>query len=150
MQTPANGAGNLHPRLWMYQAMVRSRELENQIKTIYFEGKTPVFNMAKGPIPGEMHLSVGQEPCAAGVCAHLRPTDFVTATHRPHHVAIAKGVDLRAMAAEIFGKRTGLSRGLGGPMHIYDARVNFSCSGIIGEGIAPRCRRGGRHEDAGT
>lgn len=117
--------------------MMKSRELENRIKAIYFEGKTPVFNMAKGPIPGEMHLSVGQEPCAVGVCAHLRPGDFVTATHRPHHVAIAKGVDIRAMAAEIFGKKTGLSRGLGGHMHLFDARVNFSCSGIIGEGIAP-------------
>ena len=121
----------------MYHAMMKSRELENRIKAIYFEGKTPVFNMAKGPIPGEMHLSVGQEPCAVGVCAHLRPGDFVTATHRPHHVAIAKGVDIRAMAAEIFGKKTGLSRGLGGHMHLFDARVNFSCSGIIGEGIAP-------------
>ena len=137
MQSNTAPIGNLHHRLWMYQAMVKSRELENRIKTIYFEGKSPVFNMAKGPIPGEMHLSVGQEPCAVGVCAHLRDSDFVTATHRPHHVAIAKGVDIRAMAAEIFGKRTGLSRGLGGHMHLFDAKVNFSCSGIIGEGIAP-------------
>jgi TPP-dependent pyruvate/acetoin dehydrogenase alpha subunit len=137
MQSPANASGNLHHRLWMYQAMVRSRELETRIKEIYFEGKLPVFNMAKGPIPGEMHLSVGQEPCAVGVCAHLRPTDVVTATHRPHHVAIAKGVDMNAMTAEIFGKKTGLSKGLGGHMHIFDADVNFSCSGIIGEGTAP-------------
>lgn len=126
-----------HPRIWMFQEMVRSRELENRIKAIYFEGKTPVFNMAKGPIPGEMHLSGGQEPCAVGVCAHLRRSDFVTATHRPHHVAIAKGVDMRAMIAEIFGKKTGLSKGLGGHMHLFDASVNFSCSGIVGEGIAP-------------
>jgi acetoin:2,6-dichlorophenolindophenol oxidoreductase subunit alpha len=121
----------------MFRQMVRSRELENRIKTIYFEGKLPVFNMAKGPIPGEMHLSGGQEPCAVGVCAHLRDSDFVTATHRPHHVAIAKGVDMRAMTAEIFGKKTGLSKGLGGHMHLFDASVNFSCSGIVGEGIAP-------------
>lgn len=137
MQSSTNVPNNLHHRLWMYEAMLRSRELENRIKTIYFEGKTPVFNMAKGPIPGEMHLSVGQEPCAVGVCAHLRPTDFVTATHRPHHVALAKGVNMRAMAAEIFGKKTGLSKGLGGHMHLFDADVNFSCSGIIAEGIAP-------------
>jgi pyruvate dehydrogenase E1 component alpha subunit len=121
----------------MFREMVRSRELENRIKTIYFEGKLPVFNMAKGPIPGEMHLSSGQEPCAVGVCVHLRDSDFVTATHRPHHVAIAKGVDMRAMTAEIFGKKTGLSKGLGGHMHLFDASVNFSCSGIVGEGIAP-------------
>jgi pyruvate dehydrogenase E1 component alpha subunit len=126
-----------HDRIWMFRQMLRSRELESRIKTIYFEGKTPVFNMAKGPIPGEMHLSGGQEPCAVGVCAHLRASDFVTATHRPHHVALAKGVNMQAMTAEIFGKKTGLSKGLGGHMHLFDASVNFSCSGIVGEGIAP-------------
>jgi pyruvate dehydrogenase E1 component alpha subunit len=136
MKHTGHGAVSEH-RLWMFHTMVRSRELENRIKTIYFEGKTPVFNMAKGPIPGEMHLSAGQEPCAVGVCAHLRAGDFVTATHRPHHVALAKGVNMRAMAAEIFGKQTGLSKGLGGHMHLFDSSVNFSCSGIVGEGIAP-------------
>lgn len=124
-------------RLWMYETMVRSREFEAAIKPAYFEGKQPAFNMAKGPIPGEMHLSDGQEPCAVGVCAHLRPEDTVTATHRPHHVAIAKGVDLDAMAAEIFGKRTGLSGGRGGHMHLFDARVNFACCGIVAQGMGP-------------
>jgi TPP-dependent pyruvate/acetoin dehydrogenase alpha subunit len=124
-------------RLWMYFTMVKSRAFEQAVKPAYFEGKQPVFNMAKGPIPGEMHLSDGQEPCAVGVCAHLRPEDAVTATHRPHHVAIAKGVDLPAMAAEIFGRRDGLSGGRGGHMHLFDARVNFCCSGIIAEGMGP-------------
>jgi pyruvate dehydrogenase E1 component alpha subunit len=125
------------PRLWMYETMVKSRAFEAAIKPAYFEGKQPAFNMAKGPIPGEMHLSDGQEPCAVGVCVHLRTTDAVTATHRPHHVAIAKGVDLDAMAAEIFGKRTGLSGGRGGHMHLFDARVKFCCSGIIAQGMGP-------------
>ncbi|SDJ58672.1 thiamine pyrophosphate-dependent dehydrogenase E1 component subunit alpha [Billgrantia gudaonensis] len=124
-------------RLWMYRHMVLSRYLEERIEELYMEGKTPVFNMAKGPIPGEMHLSNGQEPCAVGVCAHLTPDDIVTATHRPHHIAVAKGVDLDAMVAEIFGKATGLSGGRGGHMHLFDAAVNFSCSGIIGEGLGP-------------
>lgn len=124
-------------RLWMYRHMVLSRYLEERIEALYMEGKTPVFNMAKGPIPGEMHLSNGQEPCAVGVCAHLTPDDIVTATHRPHHIAVAKGVDLDAMVAEIFGKATGLSGGRGGHMHLFDAAVNFSCSGIIGEGLGP-------------
>jgi len=128
---------NASQRLWMYAVMVKSRHFEALIKPAYFEGKTPVFNMAKGPLPGEMHLSDGQEPCAAGVCAHLRPGDTVMATHRPHHIAIAKGVDLDAMAAEIFGKATGLSGGRGGHMHLFDARVNFACSGIIAEGLGP-------------
>ncbi len=124
-------------RLWMYRQMVTSRQLEERIETIYMEGKTPVFNMAKGPIPGEMHLSNGQEPCAVGVCAHLDSEDVVVATHRPHHIAVAKGVDLDAMVAEIFGKADGLSGGRGGHMHLFDADVNFSCSGIIGESLGP-------------
>jgi TPP-dependent pyruvate/acetoin dehydrogenase alpha subunit len=124
-------------KLWMYETMLLSRYFEETIEAIYLEGKKPVFNMAKGPIPGEMHLSNGQEPCAVGVCAHLTAEDIVTSTHRPHHVAIAKGVDLNRMAAEIFGKRTGLSGGRGGHMHIFDPAVNFSCSGIIAQGMGP-------------
>ncbi|MGD0188877.1 MAG: thiamine pyrophosphate-dependent dehydrogenase E1 component subunit alpha [Roseiarcus sp.] len=124
-------------KIWMYEHMLVSRCLEESIEKIYMEGKTPAFNMGAGPIPGEMHLSKGQEPCAVGVCAHLKPSDIVTSTHRPHHVAIAKGVDLNKMTAEIFGKATGLSGGRGGHMHIFDPAVNFSCSGIIGESIGP-------------
>ncbi len=121
----------------MFKTMVKSREFELAIKAAYLEGKQPIFNMAKGPIPGEMHLSNGQEPCAVGVCAHLRPSDAVTSTHRPHHVAIAKGVDLDRMAAEIFGRQEGLSGGRGGHMHLFDAAVNFCCSGIIAQGMGP-------------
>ena len=124
-------------RLWMLEQMLVSRYLEESIERIYMEGKTPVFNMANGPIPGEMHLSNGQEPCAVGVCAHLAVEDIVTATHRPHHIAVAKGVDLDEMVAEIFGKKTGLSGGRGGHMHLFDPRVNFSCSGIIAQGMGP-------------
>ncbi len=124
-------------KLWMFERMVESRHFEELIKPAYFEGKQPVFNMAKGPLPGEMHLSDGQEPCAVGVCAHLRPDDTVTATHRPHHVAIAKGVDVNAMASEIFGRANGLSGGRGGHMHLFDPKVNFCCSGIIAEGMGP-------------
>ena len=122
---------------WMYRNMVTSRRFEEAIAKIYFEGKSPAFNMANGPIPGEMHLSDGQEPVAVGVCAHLTPEDVVTATHRPHHQAIAKGVDLDKMAAEIFGKKTGLSGGRGGHMHLFDDNVNFACSGIIAQGMGP-------------
>ena len=125
--------------LWMYETMVVSRRFEEAIEKIYLEGKTPAFNMASGPIPGEMHLSNGQEPVAVGVCAHLDANDIVTATHRPHHQAIAKGVDVKKMAAEIFGKSTGLSGGRGGHMHLIDPAVNFSCSGIIGESCGPAC-----------
>jgi len=128
---------NAEQKIRMYEHMLVSRYFEESIQKAYLEGKTPAFNMANGPIPGEMHLSNGQEPCAVGVCAHLGQTDIVTATHRAHHVAIAKGVDLRRMAAEIFGKATGLSGGRGGHMHIFDPAVNFSCSGIVAEGMGP-------------
>lgn len=131
---PAPTAGQA---LWMYETMITSRAYENAIKDAYLEGKQPLFDMAAGPIPGEMHLSSGQEPCAVGVCAHLTADDFVTSTHRPHHVAIAKGVDLNAMTAEIFGRQDGLSGGRGGHMHLFDPKVNFCCSGIIAEGMGP-------------
>jgi pyruvate dehydrogenase E1 component alpha subunit len=124
-------------RIWMYRNMLISRYMEERIESIYMEGKKPVFNMANGPIPGEMHLSNGQEPCAVGVCAHLKAEDVVTATHRPHHIAVAKGVDLNKMMAEIFGKKTGLSGGRGGHMHLFDKDVNFACSGIIAQGMGP-------------
>jgi len=123
----------------MYRNMVLARSYENALQTIYMEGKTPVFNMANGTIPGEMHLSQGQEPCAVGVCAHLTDDDSITATHRPHHIAIAKGVDLKRMTAEIFGKRDGLSGGRGGHMHLFDVDKRFCCSGIIAQGMGPAC-----------
>jgi acetoin:2,6-dichlorophenolindophenol oxidoreductase subunit alpha len=124
-------------RLWMYEAMYRSRRLDDAVLAAYMEGKTPVFHMGKGPLPGEMHQSFGQEPCAVGVCAHLGKDDAVGAGHRPHHVAVARGVHLNKMVAELFGKKTGLSGGRGGHMHLYDKNVNFFSSGIIAEGMGP-------------
>ena len=122
-------------QLEMHRQMVRIRIFEETIQKIYMEGKTPAFDIAAGPVPGEMHLAAGQEPVAAGVCIHLRPSDAVTATHRPHHVALAHGMDMKKLAAEIFGKDTGLGHGKGGHMHLFDPVTHFGCSGIIGEGI---------------
>ncbi len=119
----------------MHRQMLQIRLFEETIQQVYFEGKTPAFDIAAGPVPGEMHLAAGQEPVAAGVCAHLRPTDAVTATHRPHHVALAHGMDMKRLAAEIFGKETGLGHGKGGHMHLFDPATNFGCSGIIAEGM---------------
>jgi len=123
--------------LWMYEAMEKARYYEDTMAAVYMEGKYPKFDIGAGTVPGEMHLAAGQEPCAAGVCVHLRADDAVTATHRPHHVAIAKGVDLKKMTAEIFGKAAGLAGGRGGHMHLLDPAVNFTCSGIIAEGTSP-------------
>ncbi len=122
-------------RLDLYRQMVLIRTYEEAILREYHADKKPVFDIGAGLIPGEMHLAAGQEPVAAGVCAHRIPGDSVTATHRPHHFAIAHGVDLNAMTAEIFGRVDGLGRGRGGHMHLFDSAANFSCSGIIGEGL---------------
>lgn len=121
----------------LYATMVLSRTFEDAILREYHADKGPGFDIGKGLIPGEMHLSAGQEPVAAGVCAHLTGADAVTATHRPHHVAIAHGVDLKKMTAEIFGRTAGLGRGRGGHMHLFDPEVHFSCSGIVAEGLPP-------------
>ena len=121
----------------MYETMVKSRQFDDSLNNLYLEGKLPVFDFGAGPLPGELHPSNGQEPCAVGVCVHLGPEDFVGTGHRPHHVAVARGVELPAMAAEILGRKTGLSGGRGGHMHIYDRRVNFASSGIIAEGMGP-------------
>jgi pyruvate dehydrogenase E1 component alpha subunit len=129
-------------RLWMYETMWVIRNFEDTLATAYFEGKLPpkiqaklAFDLGAGPIPGEMHLAAGQEAAAVGACAHLTREDSVWGTHRAHHFAIAKGVDLNRMAAEIFGKVTGLGRGKGGHMHLFDTEAHFACSGIVGAGI---------------
>lgn len=124
-------------RMELYRTMVLIRTFEEAILREYHADKKPVFDIGAGLVPGEMHLSAGQEPVAAGVCAHLTTGDAVTATHRPHHLAIAHGVDLRKLAAEIFGRETGLGRGRGGHMHLFDPATHFSCSGIIAEGYPP-------------
>lgn len=123
----------------MYRQMWTIRFFEDALATIYMEGKSPAFDIGSGPVPGEMHLAAGQEPVAVGACAHLKKEDTVVGTHRPHHFAIAKGVPLDKMAAEIFGKETGLGHGKGGHMHLFDVEHKFSCSGIIGAGFPPAC-----------
>jgi len=124
-------------RLGLYRTMVLARTFEDAILREYHADKGPGFDIGKGLVPGEMHLSSGQEPVAAGVCANLTTDDAVTATHRPHHFAIAHGIDIDKMAAEIFGRETGLGRGRGGHMHLFDPVTHFSCSGIIAEGYPP-------------
>jgi len=126
----------------MYVDMVTARHYEQRLQEEYLEGKQPAFDISAGPIPGELHLAAGQEAAAAGVCQHLREDDTVTAPHRPHHVAIAKGVDIKRMTAEIFGRETGLSGGKGGHMHLFDPDVNFACSGIIAQGCPPAAGAG--------
>lgn len=135
--------------LWMYEKMVEIRDYEETMASVYLEGKLPphiqkglAFDIGSGPVPGEMHLAAGQEPVAVGICAHLKQEDTVVGTHRPHHFAIAKGVPLDTMTAEMFGKVTGLGKGKGGHMHLFDPVHKFSCSGIIGASLPPACGAG--------
>jgi len=121
----------------IYSTMIKSRKYEEKLRDIYLSDKKPLFNIAAGKIPGEMHLSAGQEPSAAWMSVLLRDNDFVYSTHRPHHTAISKGVDLNRMTAEIMGKHGGLSKGKGGHMHIFDTKVNFACAGIVGSSFPP-------------
>ncbi|MEZ5118267.1 MAG: thiamine pyrophosphate-dependent dehydrogenase E1 component subunit alpha [Candidatus Nanopelagicales bacterium] len=122
-------------RVDFYRQMVRIRTYEEVIRANYHADKAPAWDIGAGLIPGEMHLAAGQEPVAVGVCAHLRTEDAVTGPHRPHHLALAKGVDMKKMTAEIYGREGGLGHGRGGHMHLFDAEHHFSCSGIIAEGM---------------
>lgn len=91
----------------------------------------------KGETPGFLHLYIGEEATAVGACAHLRPTDWVTSTHRGHGHALAKGMDPNILMAELFGKRDGCCGGRGGTMHLYDRSVGlFGTNGIVAAGIS--------------
>lgn len=122
-------------RIELYRMMRLIRTYEESILREYHADKKPSFDIAKGLIPGEMHLSTGQEPVAVGFCAHLRRDDAITGPHRPHGWALAKHVDINRMTAEIYGRLDGLGKGRGGHMHLFDKETHFSCSGIIAEGL---------------
>lgn len=137
-------------RLEMYEQMVRIRQYESRILQEYHADKAPAWDIGAGAIPGEMHLSAGQEPVAVGVCAHLSKGDAITAPHRPHHFALAHGVDMNSMTAEIYGRETGLSHGKGGHMHLFDPENHFSCSGIIAQGYPVACGQAMAFKRRGT
>lgn len=86
-------------------------------------------------IHGELHTGIGQEAIAAGLVGSLRADDALCSTHRNHLHAIAKGVDMKAMLAEIFERETGLCGGYGGHMHLMDPKLKFSATGIVGAGV---------------
>src|SRR5690606_23545711 len=91
---------------------------------------------AEGHIPGFLHLYLGQEAVAAGICVQLNKDDTITSTHRGHGHCIAKGVDVRRMMAELFGKSTGCCRGKGGSMHVAEVSLGIlGANGIVGAGI---------------
>ena len=101
--------------LGMYRRMREIREFEEKIRYLFLEGK----------MPGTVHQYIGQEACAVGVCWALNRDDMIASTHRPHGHAIAKGVSLKAVAAELYGKTTGCCKGKGGSMHVGDPAVGM-------------------------
>jgi len=90
----------------------------------------------EGELPTEaIHLSIGQESVAAGVCMNLQDSDYLNTTHRGHGHIIAKGADLKKMMAELYGKRSGLCNGKGGSMHVTDGSIGIlGANGIVGAG----------------
>jgi TPP-dependent pyruvate/acetoin dehydrogenase alpha subunit len=113
--------------LSLEQQLIRIRMIEEAIANRYSEQKM------RCPV----HLSIGQEAVAVGVCAHLKTTDYAVSGHRAHAHYLAKGGDLKKMLAEIYGKQTGCCRGRGGSMHLVDLDVGFLGSTPIVGGSMP-------------
>jgi len=100
-----------------------------------FEERAEQLTM-RGKIPGGVHPAVGQEATAVGFAAALVPGDTVSASHRGHHHALAKGVSPDGLMAELYGKATGVSRGRGGSMHLAGFDVGFiGSNGIVGASV---------------
>ncbi|MGN6172360.1 MAG: thiamine pyrophosphate-dependent dehydrogenase E1 component subunit alpha [Gaiellales bacterium] len=109
----------------VYQTMRAIREFEERVHAEF----------ATGEIPGFVHLYAGEEASAVGVCRNLDDRDTIASTHRGHGHCIAKGVDVREMMAEIYGRRTGSCHGKGGSMHIADlSKGMLGANGIVGGG----------------
>ena len=112
--------------LWMYETMVKIRVHEERAAELF----------AKNKIPGFVHLYVGEEAVATGVVASLKKEDFISSTHRGHGHYIAKGGDIKASMAELFGKSAGCCKGKGGSMHIVDLSIGeLGANGMVGGGI---------------
>lgn len=127
--------------LWIYERMRLIREFEERLHA----------DFATGNIPGFVHLYAGEEAVAVGICANLTDEDFITSTHRGHGHCIAKGVDIKAMMAEIYGKATGACKGKGGSMHIADvSKGMLGANGIVGGGPPLACGAGLTSKVKGT
>jgi pyruvate dehydrogenase E1 component alpha subunit len=111
----------------MFERMTLIRLMEERLRA----------DAAAGRLPGAVHLYIGQEAVAVGVCANLHDTDWITSTHRGHGHFLAKGGDPKAMMAEIWGKGTGICKGMGGSMHVADlSKGILGANGIVGGGLA--------------
>ncbi|MBP1760769.1 MAG: acoA [Firmicutes bacterium] len=117
---------NKEQLLDMYKKMVTIRAFESKAVELF----------AAGQIPGFVHLYLGEEAIATGVCASLEKKDYIASTHRGHGHLIAKGGDIKIMMAELFGRTTGYCKGKGGSMHIADVDLGIlGANGIVGAGM---------------
>jgi acetoin:2,6-dichlorophenolindophenol oxidoreductase subunit alpha len=113
-------------QLEMLRLMLRIRRFEEKLAYLFKRGR----------LPGFVHLYLGEEAVAVGVCSALRPDDRITSTHRGHGHLIAKGASVDRMMAELLGKVDGYCRGKGGSMHIVDFGLGIiGTNGIVGGGI---------------
>ena len=113
-------------RLELLDRMIRIREFEEGVKFLFLEGV----------MPGTIHQCQGQEATAVGVCAALRPDDFITSTFRGHGHALAKGLSEQELLDELFGATTGCCKGKGGSMHVGNmAKGMVPGIAIVGGGI---------------
>ena len=110
----------------LYRRMLMIRRMEERLGEV----------VKSGELPGPVHLYIGQEAVAVGVCAQLSDKDWIASTHRGHGHFLAKGGEPHAMVAEIFGRETGICHGKGGSMHVADfSRGILGANGIVGGGI---------------
>ncbi len=108
----------------LYRQMLAIRRLEEAAAKAYSQG---------GKIGGFLHLIIGQEAVCVGAIAASDPDDYVVATYRDHGHAYAKGMSARTIMAELYGKKTGSSKGLGGSMHLFSKELGFlGGHGIVG------------------
>jgi acetoin:2,6-dichlorophenolindophenol oxidoreductase subunit alpha len=124
--------------LTLYRTMARIRAFENAAEEASRGGVAAFGSASTGTalVRGPLHLSTGQEAVAAGVCACLEKTDYLTSTHRGHGHTLAKGADITAMMCELFGRATGTNHGKGGSMHIADFSVGMlGANGVVAAGI---------------
>ena len=111
----------------MYRLMLLIRRTEEQLRDDFHSGN----------LPGGVHLYIGQEAVAAGVCAHLNDTDRIASTHRGHGHFLAKGGDPQSLLAEIYARGNGICKGMGGSMHVADfSKGIIGANGIVGAGLA--------------
>ncbi|QDR81609.1 thiamine pyrophosphate-dependent dehydrogenase E1 component subunit alpha [Sporomusa termitida] len=111
--------------LGFYETMLTIRAFENKAVELF----------ADNQLPGFVHLYLGEEAVATGVCGSLTDKDYITSTHRGHGHLLAKGGKVDLMMAELFGKATGYCKGKGGSMHIADVELGIlGANGIVGAG----------------